>query len=1159
MNFPFSSTLNSFFLPTLHLTKGGNESKSERSLLEISDVSISDLSIHDDPVAAETSFVVRVPHPHRSQRPSPYQSRKSTNLPSLKRDRAMRHLSRIPESRLHSSDESPIPTMPGRRRTLSEPSSVPSLMSVSNAGKYKCVHVKSPGTVVHPDTDDTVLHLKEDPPAAADINLDELKASLMSTLSPTCINTSPCTCQSIVTAEHNPKHQSLLNELNNWCVVHLGSPSPGWNAIQVLHAGSSSNTMKIPDDSPFCVMQLGGSYTLQIFPNTKSLTAHNLLLEVPLGPLSTVLVTDPIAKGSTITAVGTPGPLPGDPTPIQLIPIHLPSTAPIPPVTKGTGMLALTHRANDATTPTSPDGKCTVPHGGNNELEAGPNLNLDPPQKPPGGAEASNKLRNTDHRDDQSLTLELDQAQFSPDHRREQLGYTKSEAMSSNNPGPRGSDTVSDVVKVGVTATPRNDALPNTAPSQLPEPEDPEDSLGKIPIAPLRPKGLFIGPRISKFVMSKIKRSELATLAAGCDISFSNEEDTKTEVECALINIYEGTAPLSGSVAKYIAEKLNNKQVNELLDRHHIYPQGRPSLSDRRKLLMNHWLLQKQPSATSASGKHKKKKKKTDEQSPPTSPAEGKCALVGSAPCVEAVSSEAQLPSQGSIGEQIGILERSILELRSETDKNSHCIDLLLDEDPRKTKKAPPSQDDQASLLNELKVFHNRLAKLEDESKRVLQLCETIRKNREAIDEVICNMEKMKENQERYEERLCAQHADETVRKNREAIDEVICNMEKMKENQERYEERLCAQHTDGGMQGVLTVHQENLDLPDRPTYRRALLRNNDQAPGVVRRIAASNQQSQPSRHNPSQGSLNRSAAVGPTKRKVVLLHDGTYDKFDPSLFVNRYEVTVVHCPSLRKATSDGSIVRHIESLNPFSVLVHLGSKDIYDGRPVETLVSEVNTLSLRLTKTAHTCFSLPIIPQAAGLRGFIDKMTEFHSLVSDLITTQRKTPQRGMNKKPFTCSKPMLTPMARVVTTAPHIVITKPAGHAKLWLKVRDALDRMSGLRPPRDRSQVIQADQGAQEGPESNGEARHSGSNQSSQPSVHGESETNDPPYVEHPLQNAQTEAEEHIIAGSTATRAPLAPNNADEAQSQPIPVSTHMNSAPMQQNSDERTDSQ
>ena len=261
------------------------------------------------------------------------------------------------------------------------------------------------------------------------------------------------------------QHQSLLNELNNWCVVHLGSPSPGWNAIQVLHAGSSSNTMKIPDDSPFCVMQLGGSYTLQIFPNTKSLTAHNLLLEVPLGPLSTVLVTDPIAKGSTITAVGTPGPLPGDPTPIQLIPIHLPSTAPIPPVTKGTGMLALTHRANDATTPTSPDGKCTVPHGGNNELEAGPNLNLDPPQKPPGGVEAPNKFRNTDHRDDQSLTLELDQAQFSPGHSREQTGHTKrSKATSNKTPRARGSDVVSNVARVGVMHTPRTDALPKTAP-----------------------------------------------------------------------------------------------------------------------------------------------------------------------------------------------------------------------------------------------------------------------------------------------------------------------------------------------------------------------------------------------------------------------------------------------------------------------------------------------------------------------------------------------------------------------------------------------------------------------------------------------------------------------------------------------------------------------
>ena len=317
MNFPFSSTLNSFFLPALNLAKGNQESASEFSsasnLLEISDVSISDLSIHDDPIAAETSFVVRVQH--RSQRPSPYQTRKPPDRLQGRRERT-RLLPRVSGSKLQSSDESPIPPapLPPRRRTLSEPS----VLSVSSAGQYKCVFVKSPGTVMHPETNTPVLHLKTELPPG--LSLEALSRNFDRTSK----DASSRSCQIVPTGELNGGPDTLLKALNSWCSTHLGVPSPGWNALQITEVESSERSFDIPESSPFCLLQYGGSDTLQIFPDTKSAKPHNLLLEIPMGPISTILVSSSIAAGSTISSTRIPGSVGSNTPTFQVIPIRTP-------------------------------------------------------------------------------------------------------------------------------------------------------------------------------------------------------------------------------------------------------------------------------------------------------------------------------------------------------------------------------------------------------------------------------------------------------------------------------------------------------------------------------------------------------------------------------------------------------------------------------------------------------------------------------------------------------------------------------------------------------------------------------------------------------------------------------------------------------------------
>ena len=176
---------------------------------------------------------------------------------------------------------------------------------------------------MHPETNTPVLHLKTELPP--DLNLEALSRNFDRTSK----DASSRSCQIVPTGELNGGPDTLLKALNSWCSTHLGVPSPGWNALQITEVKSSERSFDIPESSPFCLLQYGGSDTLQIFPDTKSAKPHNLLLEIPMGPISTILVSSSIAAGSTISSTRIPGSVGSNTPTFQVIPIRTPE-APAP-------------------------------------------------------------------------------------------------------------------------------------------------------------------------------------------------------------------------------------------------------------------------------------------------------------------------------------------------------------------------------------------------------------------------------------------------------------------------------------------------------------------------------------------------------------------------------------------------------------------------------------------------------------------------------------------------------------------------------------------------------------------------------------------------------------------------------------------------------------
>ena len=1085
MSFPFSSTLNSFFLPALNLAAGRSDTTTTNNtnLLEISDVNISDLSIIDDPVTAETSLIVRVQH-RSSHRSSPYRTSRPIDMLSIPKGKGERsHLTQR-HGNLHMASESPI--LVERRRTLSEPSmkAERSIQSVSQAGKYKCVYVKSPGLVVHPEDSSPVLFLADGLPH--DNEKSTLEAALKQDLRHSCTSRKSCSCESIVVGDSNPVYGQLLSTLNDQHASRFEGANPGWNALRIISATSNEPPSLEPHESGFCLLHFGGRDTLHIFPSNKSSSAHKLILEVPLGPLAVVHIPTVVVSGNRLTLYRAPNLDQDAPRSFQVIPVKLEN--PIPTVTS-TKPLTPPGNAKVSSTSGSP-GSCVEPNvGAPNDAQSsspptkllkGPNdvppsdlkdtifaipTNLLPPLPPSPTNENLPSQRETI-----PSPCVKDGAVSDVSHKEHHLSEPPNEVpVLAEVPSGSGSLTephvsTCDMKSVDPTGKPPEPQPPDTGhgaeltispdgtPSDAGDDTRPEEPL--IPdtsdAAPLqaapsdsdvtractepiitinRPVGRFVPEEFTKLILEKIKPPDLQVLCNACGISNkSAASGIKALITSKLQSIHDGKSALSETLATEVVNKLTSLQINTLLNRGNVKFNKRAIVFDRKKILLDYWLLRTQkhadPPAKPKKQKGKRGKKKTKNPSfnntlpaecvQSTSESKQECETKTQRlppsldPIREEESSQEELqdppgtsavptsPTEAS-EQQLFLLEKSILELRTDMDKNTHCLDLLLDEDPRKGSRQLPGVDDLRKLIkSETQPLADRCDSLQDLAREIQQLCQNQGALIRELQEELSSLRQSGQN----------------------SYNAVVSGRNPPPPNSAR-------------------------GNPPPPSSDRGNPPPRSSARGNPPSISSA-------RGNPPPPS---SARGNPRhKTKAVILHDGTYDNFDQSMFASRYEVETFNCSSLRKAASDERILRRVLDGNPFAVIVHLGTKDLYEGRSVNSTLKDAEYVIANLTKSAHTCMSLPIIPCSTEHKSFTDKLSHFNQKLTDQITNWRRSPMNGMKMKVFTCQKPMLTPSTRIFSSEPHLKVITESGRKKLWLKLRDAMDRISGLRPPRE-----------------------------------------------------------------------------------------------------------
>ena len=237
------------------------------------------------------------------------------------------------------------------------------------------------------------------------------------------------------------------------------------------------------------------------------------------------------------------------------------------------------------------------------------------------------------------------------------------------------------------------------------------------------------------------------------------------------------------------------------------------------------------------------------------------------------------------------------------------------------------------------------------------------------------------------------------------------------------------------------TAKREEKDTTLRETYRRELnpKNDNDGARGGETRLG----------NVTIDGSSHKDGPKFST-RKCMVIHDPYFKDFDKSKFSRWYDITTCRYDTLLKAKKDPSLLPKIKKLSPAVVYLHIGQADLLNQTPGDTVISNLTWLIKEIMDktSAKICVSLIIplscIPQVKSVIRQVNR--EITNLITDLRATKRRS------NRVFTQNNDALGDfIARSTSANGTVVSLNNRGQRKLWLHLRDGLNRALDLSPRR------------------------------------------------------------------------------------------------------------
>ena len=180
-----------------------------------------------------------------------------------------------------------------------------------------------------------------------------------------------------------------------------------------------------------------------------------------------------------------------------------------------------------------------------------------------------------------------------------------------------------------------------------------------------------------------------------------------------------------------------------------------------------------------------------------------------------------------------------------------------------------------------------------------------------------------------------------------------------------------------------------------------------------------------------------------PRRSKALLLYDSYHDQFDQNKFSKSYFIRKVHVGTIEEAINNKRVVDAIKTFQPDLIVIHLGVKDIKKWGSYPVFINNFKRLiSEMLEKTnCKVCFSQIIpIPGSPELNG---RIKFANNRMAELIAEARKE-SRYMNRLYTTANDNLGGYIERYISDNGEALRLSRRGEAKLWLRLRDSLNRM-------------------------------------------------------------------------------------------------------------------
>ena len=184
---------------------------------------------------------------------------------------------------------------------------------------------------------------------------------------------------------------------------------------------------------------------------------------------------------------------------------------------------------------------------------------------------------------------------------------------------------------------------------------------------------------------------------------------------------------------------------------------------------------------------------------------------------------------------------------------------------------------------------------------------------------------------------------------------------------------------------------------------------------------------------------------------KCMIVHDPFLKDFDSGKFSKWFDVTnTVQFYSLNDILSKGTLVSKIKALSPEIIYLHVGFGDLINKTKGDTIVDMYKQLIYKLLETSEVKICMSLMIPVLGYPETNSKLKQINRCVSDFISQVRNQPK--YRNRIFTSNNDVIGGFInRAVGSKGATVNLSEQGQKKMWIKIKDCLQRSLGITPLR------------------------------------------------------------------------------------------------------------